>query len=316
MILDISEGGAGVLYPGFVHQESVCVVHLRNLDDELISISGKSVWCRFVSRSVHAVGVQWDAPADVRQFVSNRRWLEQVASNDEIKRARLGGTLLLVGFDVMEVDLIAAHLEDEDLTIETTDDTGAAHDRLATAGVDAIMVDGDHPGVDTKQFYADARASGIHEPITVVTSKTDGYEVWAADTGAAVFGRPFSAEMLSGLLREQILMSSNPLSGSQPIYSSLPADKSAAVATYIERLLQCADQLESTINADNAAFAVRIAQTIQNTADGYGFPILEQAAGKAIVAVNASMSAAEAGVELRQLVRFIGRLRSGERSTA
>ena len=143
VLIDVSEGGAGFLYPGFVHNQSSCVAHLHSIDGNEIQIAGSAVWCRFVSRTVHAIGVKWDEPIEVRQFVSNRDWLEQVANSDEIKQAKLTGTIVLVGFDEIEVDLIRVFLEHEDVQIEAVEATGAAHDRLAGGGVDAVLVEAD-----------------------------------------------------------------------------------------------------------------------------------------------------------------------------
>lgn len=316
VLLDVSAGGAGFLYPGFVHHESVCVAHLHSLDGDEIPLAGVSVWCRFVSRNIHAIGVKWDEAADVRQFVTNRQWLEQVGNSDEIRNSTVKGTLLLVGFDEMEVDLMRVQLDTEEMELEALPDTGAAHDRIARGEFDAIFIDGDHPGMNARDLYNDLRTGGVHESITIVTGRPDGYEAWTETAGAAMLARPFSPDVLTGMLREQILMSSNPMAGSQPIYSSLPSDKQAAVETYISRLRQCGEQIEEAIKADNPAVAVRIAQTIQNTAEGYGFAILAEAASQSITAVNSTMSAAESAPDLRQLIRVLGRLRASRSQAA
>tara|TARA_Y100001933_G_scaffold263639_1_gene325945 strand:- start:18 stop:1190 length:1173 start_codon:yes stop_codon:yes gene_type:complete len=309
VLLDLSEGGAGVLYPGFVHQDSTCVVHIDTLQKERLQIAAQSVWCRFIGRTIHAVGVRWLEKVDVRKFVSSRDWLEQMAESDDFSSSDLSGRLLAVGIDDLELTLLQSYLSDTTIRIDTAKDSGAAIDRLAAEGFDFVMVDSDNPEAGAHTLHAHIRSAGTQEPMLFVTSKPDGVLGLESAAGVSILSRPYSADMVIGALRDLSLDDVNPLSGSKPIFCELPDAKHGPVTTYLERLRDSSGTLEQAIIADKAGEAVRVAQLIKNTASGFGFPLLEQAAESAIVAVNASGSAAEAEVALRTLCRVISRLR-------
>jgi len=316
VMLDISAGGAGFLYAGFVHRDSQCVVHVDDEEGNRSQIPALVMWCRFLSRSVHAIGVRWIEPIDVRQFVPKRDWLEQMANSDQFVNAELTGRMLAVGFDEMEIELMRSYLHDTSVQIETVSDSGAARDLLAKEGFDFVMIDSDNGDATPEALLSYICTEGAQEPVIMVTNRTDGLSGTESAGPSTVVPRPYSADVVVGAIRDLMIGHSNPLTGTRPIVCELPVAKQNAVPQYIEKLNASADNIEEYITADAVEESVRLAQTIRNTASGFGFLILEQAADEAVKAINASGSAAESSGALRILGRVIRRLSVGESQAA
>jgi hypothetical protein len=304
--------GAGLLYPGFLHHDSQCVAHVKNMDGEVVQLAARTLWCRFVSKSVHAVGVRWTDPVDVRQFVSSRDWLEQMAGSDEFKSSELEGSMLTVGIDELEIDLLKSYLTETKIVISTVPDSGAALDRMSHEGFDFVMVDADNPVSGLEKVRGHSADAGGNQPLLVVTSRPDGAPAFESESDTGVLTRPYSGEMLIGALRDLTLAQHNPLTGTRPIACELPVEKHGPVRVYLQRLRDGKGQIEEMISADRADEAIRFVQILKNTASGFGFPLLEQAAEQAVTALNASGSAAESSGPLRAMCRVIDRLRLGD----
>jgi hypothetical protein len=66
---NISKGGLGLLHGGFVYSGTRCVARLRTIDREFVLAAGRVMHCRCVRGRIHEVGVQFDEPIDVENFV-------------------------------------------------------------------------------------------------------------------------------------------------------------------------------------------------------------------------------------------------------
>ncbi len=68
---NISQSGAGFLHGSYVHENSACQLMLPMLDGKWTKIAGTAVRCRWVAGKVHQVGVKFDEPIEVAQFIEN-----------------------------------------------------------------------------------------------------------------------------------------------------------------------------------------------------------------------------------------------------
>jgi len=209
-----------------------------------------------------------------------------------------------------------SYLHDTSVQIETVSDSGAARDLLAKEGFDFVMIDSDNGDATPEALLSYICTEGAQEPVIMVTNRTDGLSGTESAGPSTVVPQPYSADVVVGAIRDLMIGHSNPLTGTRPIVCELPVAKQNAVPQYIEKLNASADNIEEYITADAVEESVRLAQTIRNTASGFGFLILEQAADEAVKAINASGSAAESSGALRILGRVIRRLSVGESQAA
>lgn len=66
---NLSTGGLGFLHGGFVYPGSVCIVTLVSHDGLNVVARGKVVRCACVTGRIHDIGVQFDAPIEIDDFV-------------------------------------------------------------------------------------------------------------------------------------------------------------------------------------------------------------------------------------------------------
>jgi len=219
-LLDVSPGGAAMLYPGFLHLHTRCMVHLAALGGKPLAISGRLAWCRFATGMVHVVGLAWDEELDVRQIVPQREWIEQVAKGDQHLNAELTGTMLAVGFDKLESGLLRIFTAGTRLRLRNVPDAGAALDLARAEAMDAILVDADNDSIDHADLSNRLRDMGLREPILLASSKPSAIAPQA--DGVEVVAKPLSRESLHVAIRDQMLANATPVAGSKPIHSDMP----------------------------------------------------------------------------------------------
>ena len=67
---NISRTGISLLHGQFVYDGTVCIVCLKRLSGELVNVRGRVARCRLVSGRVHELGVHFDEPIEVSDFLA------------------------------------------------------------------------------------------------------------------------------------------------------------------------------------------------------------------------------------------------------
>jgi hypothetical protein len=70
---NISRHGMSLLHGKFVYDGTPCVLGLKALDGQLVPVRGKIVWCRLVTGRIHEIGVRFEEPIDLADFVSQEQ---------------------------------------------------------------------------------------------------------------------------------------------------------------------------------------------------------------------------------------------------
>ena len=311
IVIDLSTTGAGILYPGFLYGHTECGLHISTIDGEPMVLPATVMWCRFVSKSIHSLGVRFVEPIDLKNFVPAQQWAHQLAGTEAAPgQPEVTGRLLMVGFDTVEQHMVRHFLRKVCPDMEWAGFEGAALDRARQESFDLILIDADDTDSGGGELVTKLRRDGCTEPIIAMTQCSTTAKQLDHLPDVEVLTKPLQQEMLTAMVRETLNSQSDPLAGTKPIRSSLPdlSEMGGAVSTYIEHCRKHDAVLLNAISADNAEEALRIAQSIRNTAVGFGFPALGEAASRAITAINASGSAKEAANHIRVLSRTIARL--------
>ncbi len=87
---NISSAGLGLLHGGFVYSGTRCVARLRTIDREFVLAAGVVVHCRCVRGRIHEVGVKFDEPIDIENFVVLDRSGRHRADSAASRSARPG----------------------------------------------------------------------------------------------------------------------------------------------------------------------------------------------------------------------------------
>ncbi|MHC4825355.1 MAG: PilZ domain-containing protein [Planctomycetota bacterium] len=73
---NISRVGMSLLHGKFVYDGTPCVAGLKALDGQLVPVRGKVTWCRLITGRIHEIGVQFEEPIDLDDFVPAGEELE------------------------------------------------------------------------------------------------------------------------------------------------------------------------------------------------------------------------------------------------
>ncbi|MHC4103225.1 MAG: hypothetical protein ACYSW1_20365 [Planctomycetota bacterium] len=65
-----------LLHGKFVYDGTPCVAGLKALDGQLVPVRGKVTWCRLITGRIHEIGVQFEEPIDLDDFVPAGEELE------------------------------------------------------------------------------------------------------------------------------------------------------------------------------------------------------------------------------------------------
>jgi hypothetical protein len=66
---NISRMGMSLLHGKFVYDGTPCVAGLKALDGQLVPVRGKVTWCRLIAGRIHEMGLQFEEPIDLDDFV-------------------------------------------------------------------------------------------------------------------------------------------------------------------------------------------------------------------------------------------------------
>ena len=68
---NLSQGGITLLHGKFVYGSTNCMVGLHSLEGQIVPARGKVIWCRLITGHVRELGIQFDAPTDLGEFVQS-----------------------------------------------------------------------------------------------------------------------------------------------------------------------------------------------------------------------------------------------------
>lgn len=311
-LIDLSDGGLGMIYPGFLHIGTRLVVTLPRPGAEPISVPGKVTWCRFLRKQFHAVGVAWDKPIEARDFVETAAWLESVSTGDAASASRLGGRLIHLCANPIEHQLLKMHTSETELRVVWARDTGPLLDAIRTAPADILVLDVDSMGPDPAQLIRTVRFEQFLGPALLAASQAhpDAEKLLIDDKVQQVL-KPLTQESLINSIRRLMHHTDNPMSGTAPIYSELGMmpDKWRWISDYLESCRAMSGSLMAVVASGDRRRAIDICQSLSVTGAGYGFPILSQVASSAIEALEQADAGADPGPRVRSLVFLINRLK-------
>ncbi len=66
---NISRTGMALLHGKFVYDGTICVLGLQALDGQVIPVRGKVVGCRLIRGRIHELGIRFDEPVEVSDYV-------------------------------------------------------------------------------------------------------------------------------------------------------------------------------------------------------------------------------------------------------
>jgi CheY-like chemotaxis protein len=293
---DLSSEGMCFLHGGFLYNSTRCIVLMPNAEGKMTSVSGQVVRCRLLFGRVHEIGMHFDEPLKLSNFVCDLVCDSPVGEGEGTGNSQqFQGTVLVVDDSVDDRELIRFVLGGSGLeTVIAT--TGAqALKSLAQQRFDLIMVDHDlRNGMDGPELIRSIRERGIATPIIGMTAD-DNIDVTNSLTlaGASfIFAKPFA-------LTELLMVLSMFLHGSQQTDQPLLSDHwtNPAIRPLILSFLERLESSAARVRAINdVAELRRAAMEIRSTCGSYGYPAITMAANRLIQQIDADAQASIATI--------------------
>lgn len=311
---NISSGGVGLLHNAYMHPGTACTVNLPQIVDRsaYTPVAGKVVRCRHVRGVIHEVGIRFESPIRMREFVAVDP-MQGGFTLEHVDPAKLIGSVLHVDDSAVDRRLVRHHLRDTQLTITTAED-GATAIRRAAEGFDIILCDLDLPDMSGADLLERLRTDGVQTPILMLTADSDPTvrAKLRALRATAFLSKPLTPEALLRALGEFLLgEAGGGADAGGPVFCSLaPDDPTAAIVPeYIEDLKVAAGRLKEAIAKDELLAARRVAFQLKGSAAVLGFAPIGEAAEAAVVSLTATGSVGESARPLKQLMSLCLRAR-------
>lgn len=288
---DFSGGGVSLMHNAYMHPGTPCTVMMPMLGGQYAAMEGKVARCAHFRGTVHVLGVQFDKPINVRDFLTLDPHRGQFMMG-AVEPGKLTGRLLHVEDGEMDRKLVQHFVRETKLKVVSVPGAKAAIDALGAPGdaFVAVVIDFDLPDGNGADLARQLHGRGMHCPVILVSAHplSQVHDVAKQAGVSAVISKPFTEETLLSALGEFLLNKSfAPQSSSGPITSTLPADapEQRFVPEFVQSLRDLGTQLFKALAAADAAGAQRLCLKFKGTAPALGFPGIADACGAALRAL-------------------------------
>jgi CheY-like chemotaxis protein len=270
----------------------VVIVSLEHRNEGPVRITGKIVRCRQVTRHVHDVGVRFDAPVNIKDYMELDP-LKQTFSCEVVDPKNLEGTVLIVAEYAIEQSCIRSMLADTALQFICV---SSIQEGLVQArkGVGLVICDDVFETGSGVEFVKKARAAGMRCPMLLMsadTSKTSLDKLRKAEADAFI-AKPLKQDLLLRAVAEFLLVGGDKAESGSPLHTSLPGDSPMAALAddFVDDLSAVADQTEALVVKSDVAGIRRLALRVGGPATVLGFEPVAKVAARLIVALDSTQS--------------------------
>jgi len=273
---NLSRGGVGLLHSAFVHSGARVSVSLPRRSGGEVLVDGTVARCTHREGIVHEIGVQFDAPIAIREFIRPdlfEGWL----SFERIDPSQVRGTLLHVEPEAMDRKIMRHFLRDTRVGVQSYPTARGALESV-TPGVDLVVLDHGVPDLSSTEFVHRLRGLGIGAPVILSAhNATSSERAEIRFSGANAFlAKPYDTTGVL-LAMAEFLVGPPKSASSAGCLQSTPGPQLAGA--YAGRLCSYADELDALVDSDRQIDAYVICVQIKGTAPTLGFRAIGDRAG-------------------------------------
>ncbi len=281
-VRDLSSGGIGFLHGSFVYSGTRCAVSLLANDRRTFRVDGTVVRCSHVRKHIHQIGLHFDAPIRLREFVAGS--LLPVGEDMQTSRElpQLSGSVMYVEDSVSDQELLAFHLLNVGVKVKAVSNVLAAVELASQTKFDAVLANIWLPamsGLDLADFL---RQSGYTGPIIALTA--DDREEVSTDAMShgctAVLVKPYAIDALITLLQPYLHHGAE-ADSCQTLLSSMWSDErmQPLIRTFLGRLKDEIAEMDRLVQSGKGGAGLRkLCLDVKGSAGGYGFQKISEAA--------------------------------------
>jgi CheY-like chemotaxis protein len=315
---DLSIGGIGFIYNGFLHRSTTCQLTLPKRLGGVETLKSTVIHCTLVQGSYHLVGVKLTEPAFPKAFLlphemaMSKSSATVVSGTHYVNPAALSGAILVVDSGEIDRALLTHCLQACSVHLDVASTFSQAMAKLARsdqAPPDLILCDISIPDCSGTQAIVKLRESGFAGRIIAMSVEFSEQQIkgcWAAGVDG-ILNKPYTAAELYALLSSTMEQAEGGARDGDGIVSELVSAGNATedvirlVSNYIARVYETVQRMKIAINKQELTEVRDLCQTLHGTGSGFGFPQLSKAAKEAVRSLDSSCSLAESITELRAL---------------
>ncbi len=301
---NLSRTGLGFLHSAYIHVGTSVVLTLAHQNKAVVKVPARVVRCRHVTRHVHDVGVRFNEPINIRDFLSLDP-LMQTFTCEVVDPAQLKGTLLVVAEYRIEQACVTSMLRETsvEIVVAKTIEEGLEH---ARQGVALILCDDVFEKGEGADFVKEARKCGVRAPIILMSADTSeaGLARIRRAEADAFLAKPLKQDLLLRAVAEFTLISGDKADASSACYSTL-SDQSPMrdlAEDFINDLRSAADQIESLAKTADLVGIRKQCLRLGGPATSLGFASLAKLATDLVVTLDSTKSLDRSIVALNTFV--------------
>ena len=294
---NFSRWGAALVHGRFIHSDSQCVLEIQSNNGTWHSIRGTVRHIRHIQGTIHELGIAFDEPIDLCEFVSfssdeETQYLRELG--DDIHEEE-GSAVVQFSNRVLVVDdyssdrkLLSHWLTQAGLTVTTTSDSRSAGVQVQEQAFDLLVIDYRLDTESGAELIRALRQGNFIAPIIGVSAdESDAIKTEMLDAGASAFmKKPIDAEELRETAYE--LIGVDQYSDSEPIFSDLKhdTDMRPLIIEFTRGLASHIDELRDANAHNNYTTLEYISHRLKGAGDGYGFPAISERARELLESLN------------------------------
>ncbi|MFT5422996.1 MAG: CheY-like chemotaxis protein [Phycisphaerales bacterium] len=304
---NLSRGGVGLLHAAFVHPGSRLAIDLPRRTGGEQRIEGTVARCLHREGIIHEVGVQFDEPIAIRDFIRPdlfEGWL----SYERIDPSQIEGSLIHVEPEPMDQKIVRHFLRETRVRIRSFA-TGAEALASARSGTDLILCEQTLNDMSGPEFIRALREQQNQSPVVLTASSpTPEATPEIRFSGANAFlTKPFdSAHLL--LAVAEFLVGPASTSSDPGCLQSTPGPQLSGA--YASKLREYADELDTLVADDRQIDAYVICVQIKGTAPTLGFRAIGDRAGWLATQISTGVKLGQIKAQVSELTEACRKLRA------
>lgn len=279
---NLSRHGVGFLHGNFVHVDSRCQVYLLRLDGQRDPISGTVVRCSHIEGLVHEVGVRFDNPIDLGEFLAGYAKAAP-EPQQSVELPKLTGRVLYVEDSVNDQELLKFHLTNLGVEMVSITSPLEALEAMERERVDLIALGTELPGMTGSELAAALRAGGFEGPIIALTAD-DSAEIRAEALTCgcnAVYLKPFNLEQVIQWFTQHLPEAGANKHDDECLLSTEWNNEQMRplILGFIDRMeSQVAELAQLLVSSKDPTLIQKLTLDLKGSAGGYGYPDVSRAA--------------------------------------
>lgn len=305
---NISCGGLSFLHNAYVYPKSACEISLPHVSGKTVTIAGQIVRCCHLQGIIHEVGVKFDTPIRISDFVQEGRQADALCI-EKVDTQTLRGSVLFVGGSELDREVVRHFLRDTALRVSCVNTVEEAQKR-ASEGTDLIFLDSEFDMSMDPPVITRLRDDGVSCPIVALMAGPSTAALHPATRSKcdAIVAKPITEstlqQVIAGLVRPD---------GRKGLFeSSLEAmhPSRCLIHSFVEEARKHAEHLKEAMAHNDTQACVTLCRQIGGVAPVVGFELLGGLARKAEMAIATSGSLEEATPEIVRLIATCKRVKS------